>query len=175
MFEIEKLPGYIRAAAEDGGIRLDDVYLTSHCDMDREHIYCDTYLIATSDSLYVLSGTVGLSSRENHVKGGLDATWNQSDFRAYPLSELSDFKVEELLSGARFTAKNGAGEYVFITAMSNFCKNSTLLFIKYLNKIKRGELTDPGFSVEPEDDPKALCCPKCGMRYPDRNRKKSIN
>ena len=171
MFEIEKLPGYIRAAAEDGGIRLDDVYLTSHCDMDREHIYCDTYLIATSDTLYVLSGTVGLSSRENHVKGGLDATWNQSDFRAYPLSELSDFKVEELLSGARFTAKNGAGEYVFITAMSNFCKNSTLLFIKYLNKIKRGELTDPGFSVEPEDDPKALCCPKCGMRYPDRNRK----
>ena len=171
MFEIEKLPGYIYAAAAEMGVRLEDVYLTSRCDMDREHLYCDTYLIATADTLYVLSGTVGLTSRQNPAKGGLNGVWNQTDATAYPLSELNDFRVEELLSGARLTAKNTAGEYVFLTAMSNFCKNSTLLFIKYLNKIKRGEITDPGFSVDPEDDPKSLCCPKCGMRYPDRNRK----
>ena len=171
MFEIEKLPAHIRASAEEKGIRLDDVYLTSYCDMDREHIHCDTYLIATSDTLHVISGSVALIPKENRAKGGLLSAWNEGDYRAYPLAELSDFKVEELLSGARFTAKAASGEYIFITAMSNFCKNSTLLFIKYLNKIKKGEITEQSFSVEQEDDPKAMCCPKCGMRYPDRNRK----
>ncbi len=171
MFEIEKLPGYILSSAADKGVSPEDIYLTSYCDMNRDHTYCDTYLIVTADTLYVISGTVGLVSKENRAKGGLDRTWSESDFCEYPLSELEGFKVEELLSGARLTAKNTSGEAVFITAMSNFCKNSTLLFIKYLNKIKKGEITEQSFSVEPEDDPASLRCPKCGMRYPDRNRK----
>ena len=171
MFEIEKLPGHILGSAAEKGIKSDDIYLTSYCDMNRDHTYCDTYLIATSDTLYVLSGHISLVSKENRAKGGLDRVWNESEFRAYPLAELEGFKVEELLSGARLTAKTTSGEPVFITAMSNFCKNSTLLFIKYLNKIKKGEITEQSFTVEPEDDPAALRCPKCGMRYPDRNRK----
>ena len=171
MFEIEKLPPHAYAAAAEQGIRPEDVYLTSYCDMDREHVSCDTYLIATSDTLYVLSGTAGLTPRGSRARGGLDTVWHQRDFCAYPLSELGDLRVEELLSGARLTAKREDGSFVFLTAMSNFCKSSTLLFIKYLNKIKRGELTDPSFTVDPEDDPAALRCPKCGMRYPDRNRK----
>ena len=62
--------------------------------------------------------------------------------REYPLSELKDFRLEELLSGARLTAKTRGGEYVFLTAMSNFRKNSVLLFIKYLNKLRRGEIAE---------------------------------
>ena len=49
MFEIEKLPAYIREAAADKGIRAEDIYLTAYCDMDSDHIFCDTYLIATAD------------------------------------------------------------------------------------------------------------------------------
>ena len=171
MFEIEKLPGHILSSAAEKGVRTDDIYLTSYCDMNRDHTYCDTYLIATSDTLYVLSGHVSLVSKENRAKGGLEQVWNESEFCEYPLAELDGLKVEELLSGARLTAKGPDGEAVFITAMSNFCKNSTLLFIKYLNKIKKGEITEQSFSVDPEDDPASLRCPKCGMRYPDRNRK----
>ena len=171
MFEIDKIPGHIRKSAEDKGVDFDRIYLTAYCDMNREHTYCDTYLIATADTLYVLSGSVGLVSGENRGRGGLERVWNEDDYWEYPLSELKDFKLEELLSGARLTAKTEGGEYVFITAMSNFCKNSTLLFIKYLNKIKRGEIADPGFTVDPDDDPARLCCPKCGMRYPDKNRR----
>ncbi len=171
MFEIDKIPGHIRKSIEDKGVDFDRIYLTAYCDMNREHTYCDTYLIATADTLYVLSGSVGLASKENRGKGGLDRVWNEDDYWEYPLSELKDFKLEELLSGARLTAKTEGGEYVFITAMSNFCKNSTLLFIKYLNKIKRGEIADASFTVDPDDDPARLCCPKCGMRYPDKNRR----
>ena len=157
MFEIDKIPEHIRKSARDKGVDVDRIYLTAYCDMNRDHTYCDTYLIATADTLYVLSGCVGLTPKGNQSKGGLEQVWYETDFWEYPLSELKDFKVEELLSGARFTAKTQNDEYVFITAMSNFCKNSTLLFIKYLNKIKREEITDPGFTVDPDDDPARLC------------------
>ena len=174
MFEIDKIPGHIRHSMLEKGVDFDRIYLTAYCDMNREHTYCDTYLIATADTLYVLSGSVALAPKENRGsrgKGGLDQIWNEDECREYPLTDLKDFKIEELLSGARLTAKTEGGEYVFITAMSNFCKNSTLLFIKYLNKIKRGEITEQSFAVDPDDDPACLCCPKCGMRYPDKNRK----
>ena len=174
MFEIDKLPEHIRSSVRDKGVEPDRIFLTVYCDMNRDHVACDTYLIATADTLYVLSGCVGLIPKDvrgTRGKGGLDSVWNEEDFRQYPLAGLTDFKLEELLSGARLTAKGAEGEYVFLTATSNFCKNSTLLFIKYLNKIKRGEITDPAFTVDPEDDPARLHCPKCGMRYPDKNRR----
>lgn len=171
MFEMDQIPVHIRKALADKGVAWDTVYLTAYCDMNREHTYCDTYLIATADTLCILSGTVGLVSRESRAKGGLDPVWNETAWREYPLSELKDFRLEELLSGARLTAKTPGGEYVFLTAMSNFCKSSVLLFIKYLNKLQRGEITEQGFTVDPDDDPARLCCPKCGMRYPDRNRR----
>ena len=75
-------------------------------------------------------------------KDRITAERNETDWREYPLSELKDFRLEELLSGARLTAKTRGGEYVFLTAMSNYCKNSVLLFIKYLNKLQRGEIAE---------------------------------
>ena len=171
MFEIEKIPGYVLDLARERGVDTDNLYLTMYCDMNKEHTYCDTYLMATDKSLYVISGTVGLVSRENRAKGGLDSVWNEGEFSEYSISSLKDFKVEELLSGARLTARDGEGNYVFLTAMSNFCKNSALLFTKYIGKIKKGEIKDRDFTVDPEDDPKSRRCPKCGMRYPDRHRR----
>ena len=55
--------------------------------------------------------------------------------------------------------------------MTNFCKWNANAFVKYLGKIKSDEIETADFTVDKEDDPKEICCPKCGMRYPDRNRK----
>lgn len=171
MFEIEKLPSYVLEIAHSKGVDIDNIYLTAYCDMDKEHVFCDTYLIATDKSLYALSGSTGLVSKENRATGGLDNIFYERDFTEYSLSSVKDFKIEELLSGARLTAKDEDGNYILISAMSNFCKGSALLFVKYLNKIKKGDIKDKDFNVEPEDDPKAHHCPKCGMRYPDKRRR----
>jgi ATP-binding cassette subfamily B protein len=37
--------------------------------------------------------------------------------------------------------------------------------------MKKGEISSPDFEIDKEDDPRGRCCPKCGMRYPDKNRK----
>ena len=80
MFEIEKLPSYVLEIARSKGVDIDNIYLTAYCDMDKEHVFCDTYLIATDKSLYALSGSTGLVSKENRATGGLDNIFYERDF-----------------------------------------------------------------------------------------------
>lgn len=170
MVTFEKIPQYIFDILVDKGIDKKSIYLMAYCDMDCEHNYCDTYLAATKEFLYVLSGTESLQAKDGIGKG-LDTYWNESSFREYKLEEIKSIRVEELLSTSRLIAQNQDGEYIFLSAMTNFCKGNAGLFVKYFNKIKKGEIASPNFEIDPEDDPNKNCCPKCHMRYPDRNRK----
>ena len=167
MVTFDKIPPYISDVFFHKGI--EDIYLMAYCDMDNEHVYCDTYVALTKDRLYVTSGSVVLEGKE---KGkGLDSFWKESTFVSYDIENIESLKVEELLSTARLTAKTTEGEYIFLSAMTNFCKGNCNLFVKYFGKIKKGDITTPDFEIDKEDDPKENSCPKCGMRYPDRNRK----
>ena len=167
MVTFDKIPPYISDVFSHKGI--EDIYLMAYCDMDNEHVYCDTYVALTKDRLYVTSGSVVLEGKE---KGkGLDSFWKESTFVSYDIENIESLKVEELLSTARLTAKTTEGEYIFLSAMTNFCKGNCNLFVKYFGKIKKGDITTPDFEIDKEDDPKENSCPKCGMRYPDRNRK----
>lgn len=86
----------------------------------------------------------------------------------YPILELHGYRVEELLSGGRLTAKRREGEdAVLLAAFTNFCKDSMFLFAKYAEQVSEGKDPEP----DPKDDPAEKRCPKCGMRYPDLNRK----
>lgn len=167
MVTFDKIPSYILDIFGDKGI--DDIYLMAYCDMDNEHTYCDTYIALTKDKLYVTSGCETLEGKE---KGkGLNSFWKEKAFDSYALSDIESIQVEELLSSARLTAKTKDDEYIFLCAMTNFCKGNCNLFVKYFGKIKKGDITTPDFEIDKEDDPKENSCPKCGMRYPDRNRK----
>ncbi len=170
MVTFDKIPQYIFDILSNKGIDKQQIYLMTYCDMDCEHNYCDTYLIATKESLYVISGTESLSAKEGIGKG-LNTYWNESSFREYRMDEIKSIRVEELLSTSRLTARNEQDEYIFLSSMTNFCKGNAGLFVKYFNKIKKGEIESSNFEIDPEDDPSKNCCPKCHMRYPDRNRK----
>lgn len=168
MLITDKIPEYIYRSLEREGVDTGSLMLAAYCDMNEEHIFCDTYVLATVENLYVISGAVSL---EHGDKSRLSATWNETSFRIYDIAEIEKLKCEEMLSGARLTAKMKSGEYLFLTALTNTCRNSILLLIKYFDRMKKGDLTSPDFEIDKEDDPKEHCCPKCGMRYPDKNRK----
>ncbi len=170
MYAFEKIPNYVFDILSDKGADVDNIYIATYCDMDAEHNFCDTYIAATNEYLYILSGFETLVHKENARKG-LDKEWIEKDYREYNLSDLEDVRIEELISSSRLTAKTADGDAVFLTAVTNFCKGNAGLFCKYLSRIKKGEITSPDFEIDKEDDPKETCCPKCGMRYPDRNRK----
>jgi len=170
MYAFEKIPNYVFDILSDKGADVDNIYIATYCDMDAEHNFCDTYIAATNEYLYVLSGTETLSHKENSRKG-LEKHWRENGYWEYRLSDFEEVKLEELISSSRLVAKTTDGTHVFLTAMTNFCKGNAGLFCKYLTRIKKGEVTSPDFEIDKEDDPKENACPKCGMRYPDRNRK----
>ncbi len=169
MLITDKIPSYIYDLLKSRGVDTNKIMLASYCDMNDSHIYCDTYVLATAEKLIVLSGSGGL---ENGGRAGkIDKVWREEAYREYNAEEIEKLKLEELSSSARLVAKMKSGEYIFLTAMTNTCRSSLLCFIKYFEKMKKGEIKGTDFEIDPEDDPSANRCPKCGMRYPDKNRK----
>lgn len=165
MFEIDKIPHGVYDLMAAKGIAEDQIMLAAKCDRDCDHAPANVYLFATATELAVLTGEFSSEPAEN-AKGGAFA-WTERDYRVYSLAKLERFRIEELLSSARFTAVDENGAPVFITAMTNFCRTSMIIFQKYLGQIKKtGTVT-----VDPDDDPKSNRCPKCGHRYPEKNRK----
>ena len=168
LFSIDKIPEYILSSLESEGVAVSELMLGAYCDMNADFVFCDTYLFATTTKLYVLSGSVLLNGEGS---GHLEKSWQETAFAEYEVSSLKKLKVEEMLSSARLTAKTEQDENLLLTAMTNTCRASVILFVKYFERMKKGEITTPDFTIDKEDDPKEHCCPKCGMRYPDRNRK----
>ncbi len=145
------------------GINPRDIILSFYADMDNGHIFCDTYVLVTADTLFVLSGTEQLTDGETVI--------GEKSFEKYEISSLESLWVEELVSSSRLMAKTADGEIVLLTAMTNFCKADAGVFVKYFARLKKGEIASPDFTLDAEDNPDEIRCPKCGMRYPDRNRK----
>lgn len=169
MLLTDKIPEYVFDSLEEKGIETDKIMMATYCDMNRDHLYCDTYVFATVESIYVISGTLSLDGGKG--KKNIKRVWNETAFDTYSVSDVKKLKVEEMQSCARLTAKLETGEYCFISALTNTCRASVLTFIKYFERMKKGDITDVNFEIDDEDDPASHRCPKCGMRYPDKNRK----
>lgn len=171
MFAFDKISPIALDALARHDVDVDQLIIAARCDKTSDNISCDTYLFSSADTLYVLSGLAAIKKAESTSlfsrKAPIASSWEEIEFSAYSLADIDAFTVEELISGARFVAKNKDGSYTFIAAMTNFCRASVLVFNKYLRKIQNGET----FEIDPDDDPHNSSCPKCGMRYPDRNRK----
>ena len=169
VFLIDKVPEYIYRSLFEEGIEKSEIMLAAYCDMNKEHIFCDTYIVATKDTLCVVGGSVTLEKTDDKKRA--ENVWRETEFRKFEISNVDKLKCEDMISGARLIAKTQDGESVFLTALTNSCRNSVLTFIKYFDKIKKGDITSTDFEIDKEDDPKERSCPKCGMRYPDKNRK----
>ena len=170
MLVTDKIPQYIYESLEKEGIDTCGIMLATYCDMNNAHVLCDTYVLATKESIYVISGTSGLCNPDRIPKR-LEKIWKQESFVSYDVAYIQELKLEDMISGARLTAKTAGGDYVFLTAMTNTCRTSVLLFVKYFERMKKGDIADTDFEIDAEDDPASHRCPKCGMRYPDKNRK----
>lgn len=161
------VPNYVYEMLSIHEINSEEIYLLMHADMDKEHIFCDTYIGITADTLFILSGTESLSS----AKKSLNTDFTIKSLEKFDVSDIESIMVEELLSCSRLIAKTINGEVFCLSAMSNFCKNDAGLFSKYFGRIKKGEITSPDFELDSEDSVSETRCPHCNMRYPDRNRK----
>lgn len=168
MFLIDRVPDHIFESLRQCGADTDNIMLAAYCDMNREHSFCDTYVIATTECIYVISGTVVITGTNGKSP---KQEWRESSFDVYDIADVEALELDEMQSSARLVAKQNDGKYSFLSAMTNTCRASALIFIKYFERMKKGEITSPDFDIDDEDEPSAHRCPKCGMRYPDKNRK----
>lgn len=171
MFEIDRIPDGVLALIEQKGYSRDSLCIGAFCDRDRNHLPAQIYLLATSDQLIILegAGTTRLPIKgKGIVAPRVEKDFVELSFEVQPLSSLHHFRVEELLSSGRLTAKRREDDsFVLLAGFTNFCKASMFLFVKYLERLAdKNEI-----EVDPKDDPKSKQCPKCGLRYPDINRR----
>ena len=166
MFQIDRIPDAIISLLGRHGVDTESILLGVFCDRDLDHRPAPSYLFASQTDLYIVRGAwVGedLPTAQNTGEH-----FDEVAFECYPLSEVNSFSVEELLSSGRLTAKRGEnGEKVLLASFTNFCKESMRLFAKYADKLAKGESAE----IDPKDDPKSKCCPTCGLRYPNQNRR----
>lgn len=171
MFEIDSIPSAVTDALHQKNIRTEDILLGAFCDRDREQTPIQTYLFATEAQLWILSGAISAEGERNSKRGGnprVKRVWREISFESYEMASLKSFKVEELLSTGRLCVERREDSSpILLACFTNFCKDSMHLFAKYANKIAKGEFEE----IDEKDDPKTKRCPKCGMRYPDMNRR----
>ena len=68
------------------------------------------YLLATEEKLILLHGALSVSAHGETDRASVHiAAWKETEYEEIPIAELKDFKVEELLSGGRLTAKRKQG------------------------------------------------------------------
>ena len=170
VFEIDRIPNHVIEALNTRGIAPDGLLLSAFCDRDSALMPAQIYLLATQEEVLVLSGvtvTEKLPSRRGNSPRSV-TVFRELSFDRYPIRELKHFRVEELLSAGRLTVKREEdGGYVLLASFTNFCKASVFLFAKYAEKLAAGETLE----IDPKDDPSSKRCPKCGLRYPDPNRR----
>lgn len=146
MFEIDPISPEALAFLAENGVFADRLELAAFADRDRDQRPAQVFLCADRSALYLADPRARV-------------------FETYPFSAFTDLSSEEQLSTGRLIAATGNGPFL-LTSFTNFCKDSLLLFVKYLAVLREGKEIE----VDDRDRPEAKRCPKCGMRYPDPNR-----
>ena len=146
MFEIDPISPEALVFLAENGVFADRLELAAFADRDRDQRPAQVFLCADRSALYLADPRARV-------------------FETYPFSAFTDLSSEEQLSTGRLIAATGNGPFL-LTSFTNFCKDSLLLFVKYLAVLREGKEIE----VDDRDRPEAKRCPRCGMRYPDPNR-----
>ena len=109
-------------------------------DLNREMVRSDCYLLCTDTEIIVLSGSVTIKkgSQKKTVRKFELLSWD-----VFELAGLSDFKVEEQISSARFTAKDKDGRYVLLANLSNTYKGDFFTCARFIEELKKDEKITP--------------------------------
>lgn len=171
MVEIIKVPPEVRQALFQKGIAETDILLASKCDMNREGVWCDCWLFATAGELLCLAGSSAIVPVPYRIgqKKNIATEFKEISYDCFILADISDLKIEELISTCRLVAKDKDGVFMLITYLTNTYKDDTHLFIKYINQIKEKGQIELG--EDEKNNKKDKFCPTCGNRYADPDRK----
>lgn len=170
MNQIEQLPGYIEEILPEYDTRLSEVRLCSTANLSAEGEFYEVWLVVTGEKLLVFTGE--RVSRENYKgakrkKEKTTYAWREMETKIFAIRDIGKLEIENLASSGRVTA-TVEDEPIVLCRFSNTYMQKLRFLTKLFGKIKEGkEITEEDFNGEPLPP----CCPKCGLRYPDNNRR----
>ena len=168
------VPDELLPVLEEKGIPADHILLCAKSDLNREMVRSDCWVLALEEDLIVLSGSVTLQRRPDATiftsKNRLERKFELLTWDVFDRKKLSDFKVEEQIASARFTAKTEDGDWLLIANLSNTYKTDFFTVARYLGQLASdGKITPDEYAGHGHRDD--MFCPKCGSRYIDEERK----
>lgn len=167
------LPNSFLRAAGKHGVTEKDIIFAATADLDEEFRFADSIAALTKDRL-LLARYPYVQKREYRL-GGYNSLATREDFAgdeepALILYSLEDIEKLEVLRqvGTGILMGKISGTERYLCQFSNTKMEVFMRLSRLLEKIKKQE------EIKPEDlDVKKgkECCPKCGMIYPDQERK----
>lgn len=165
------LPSSFTKVIEKYGIDRKDIVFAAVADLDEEFRFADT-IVAVTDKKLVVARYSYREKREYRL-GGYDSWAMQEDKTDEPavvFYELEDVEKLEVLrqvsTGVLMGKIKGTEQY--LCQFSNTKMEAFMRMSRLLEKTKKGEeISDEDLDVKKGKE----CCPKCGMIYPDQERK----
>lgn len=167
------LPTSFITAAGKYGILKSDIIFAAAADFDMDYRFADT-IVALTDRKLLLAAYPYRSQKEYRLGGygSLQAddnfdTYQEPALRLYDLAQVEKPEVlRQVSSGVLKICIDGVDRD--LCHFSNTRMASFLQLCKILNKLKNNkEISPDDLDVEKGKE----CCPKCGMIYPDQERK----
>ncbi len=161
----EKLEALLQ---EQTGLKSDDVLIFTEADMDTECDFRHSVLILTHSTLTVgVCRDIMPSLSDNKPDPKKEREWKNYNFTHYPVADITDCGVDELVVGGVFYIKTDGLEQT-VCAYTNTYKGIISRLCDVLKLIIDKQVIPEDklyreFTVE--------CCPKCGRRFPNKNRR----
>ena len=153
------VPEYVLQAFSAQGINTDNFIYAIHTDMTKDGGYADVYTAIDGENLYILTGEEKVVKTSGARR--IVALYEAQEIETFKLSELGELKTEKLISTGRLHNENN----IFLLFSIGFLSYVEKL-AKCVKNINEGE--ESFKDVVPDDE---LFCPKCGVRYPEPERK----
>lgn len=168
MNRLEPLPDHARLTLARQGIWPADIRIVAMADLSLESAFAQAWVILAHDTLSVVEGPPWASDdRERFAGRDHVEAWRETRFSSYRLEDIERLNAETLPSGGMLSARIG-GTDVVVCRYTNSQARKFGVFARLFAKAKDGqELSDDDFS----DDRAPAYCPKCGLLYPDQERK----
>lgn len=168
-----KLPNSFISVIQKHDIAEKDIVFTAIADLDMEYRFADSIVALTKEKL--IFAAYPYQEKVEYQLGGYAGWQIQKDailleepaIQIFELSQIERLEViREISTGVLMAIIDGTDRY--LCHFSNTRLETFLRICRLLEKMKKGE------EIQKEDLDVAKgkeCCPKCGMIYPDQERK----
>ena len=171
MIVLKKLSPSAEARFAERGIDTGKALLTMRADLGEDAVMCDVYAVLLEDRLCVLEGSAVIRRPSGMVFADArdrEQLFEEKRYAEFELSRLEKLHVETMISSAAVVAEyDGTEREIF--RLTNTCKHDANVLCSVFEELKKnGKIDEKKFEKETQDN---HFCPKCGMRYPDIERR----